>query len=52
MLNSAGLHVPTPEVSVVKDSRTNDAVIRIAHLSDGLGMLVRRDDFICRSEEM
>jgi hypothetical protein len=52
VLDSAGPHVPTPEVSVVTDSRAHDAVIRIAHLGDCMGMLVRGDDIIWRSEEM
>ena len=52
VLDSAGSHVPTPEVSVVPDSRVHDAVIRIAHLGDCMGMLVRGDDIVWRSEEM
>ena len=52
VLDSAGSHVPTPEVSVVADARAHDAVIRIAHLGDCMGMLVRGDDIIWRSEEM
>ena len=34
VLDSAGSHVPTPEVSVVADVQAHDAVIRIAHLGD------------------
>jgi hypothetical protein len=52
VLDSAGSHVPTPEVSVVTDARAHDAVIRIAHLGDCMGMLVRGDDIVWRSEEM
>ncbi|KAH9959342.1 phosphatase 2C-like domain-containing protein [Russula dissimulans] len=52
VLDSAGSHVPTPEVSVVADARAHDAVIRIAHLGDCMGILVRGDDIVWRSEEM
>jgi hypothetical protein len=52
VLDSAGPHVPTPEVSVVEDARAHDAVIRIAHLGDCMGMLVRGADIVWRSEEM
>ncbi len=52
VLDSAGSHVPTPEVSVIAEMRAHDAVIRIAHLGDCLGMLVRGDDIVWRSEEM
>lgn len=52
VLDSAGSHVPTPEVSVVADTQAHDAVIRIAHLGDCMGMLVRGADIIWRSEEM
>jgi hypothetical protein len=52
VLDSAGSHVPTPEVSVVEDARAHDAVIRIAHLGDCMGMLVRGADIVWRSEEM
>ncbi|KAI0286268.1 phosphatase 2C-like domain-containing protein [Russula brevipes] len=52
VLDSAGTHVPTPEVSVVADSLAHDAVIRIAHLGDCMGMLVRGDEIVWRSEEM
>jgi len=52
VLDSAGSHVPTPEVSVVADALAHDAVIRIAHLGDCIGMLVRGDDIVWRSEEM
>lgn len=52
VLDSAGSHVPTPEVSVVADAQAHDAVIRIAHLGDCMGMLVRGADIIWRSEEM
>ncbi|KAI0300065.1 phosphatase 2C-like domain-containing protein [Multifurca ochricompacta] len=52
VLDSAGSHVPAPEVSVVPDTRAHDAVIRIAHLGDCMGMLVRGDDIVWRSEEM
>jgi hypothetical protein len=52
VLDSAGPHVPTPEVCVVTDARAHDAVIRIAHLGDCMGMLVREDDIVWRSEEM
>ena len=52
VLDSAGSHVPTPEVSVVTDARAHDAVLRIAHLGDCMGMLVRGDDIAWRSEEM
>lgn len=52
VLDSAGSHTPTPEVSVVPDTRAHDAVIRIAHLGDCVGMLVRGDDIVWRSEEM
>jgi len=52
VLDSAGSHMPTPEVSVVPDTRVHDAVIRIAHLGDCMGMLVRGDDIVWRSEEM
>jgi hypothetical protein len=52
VLDSAGSRVPTPEVSVVTDAQAHDAVIRIAHLGDCMGMLVRGADIIWRSEEM
>src|SRR6266403_2750874 len=52
VLDSAGSHVPTPEVCVVTDAQAHDAVIRIAHLGDCMGMLVRGADIIWRSEEM
>ena len=52
VLDSAGSRVPTPEVSVVADAQAHDAVIRIAHLGDCMGMLVRGTDIIWRSEEM
>lgn len=52
VLDSAGSHIPTPEVSVVADGQAHDAVIRIAHLGDCMGMLVRGADIIWRSEEM
>jgi hypothetical protein len=52
VLDTAGSHMPTPEVSVVPDSRAHDAVIRIAHLGDCMGMLVRGDEIIWRSDEM
>ncbi|KAF8269103.1 phosphatase 2C-like domain-containing protein [Lactarius quietus] len=52
VLDSAGSHVPTPEVSVVPEARAHDAVIRIAHLGDCMGMLVRGDGIVWRSEEM
>ena len=52
VLDSAGSHMPTPEVSVVADTRAHDVVIRIAHLGDCMGMLVRGDDIVWRSEEM
>ena len=52
VLDSAGSHAPTPEVSVVADAQAHDAVIRIAHLGDCMGMLVRGADIIWRSEEM
>jgi len=52
VLDSAGSHVPTPEVSVVADAQAHDAVIRIAHLGDCMGMLVRGADIIWRSDEM
>jgi len=52
VLDSAGSHVPTPEVSVVTDAQAHDAVIRIAHLGDCMGMLVRGADIVWRSEEM
>lgn len=52
VLDSAGSHVPTPEVSVVADAHAHDAVIRIAHLGDSMGMLVRGADIIWRSDEM
>jgi hypothetical protein len=52
VLDSAGSHVPAPEVSVVTDAPAHDAVIRIAHLGDCIGMLVRGADIVWRSEEM
>ena len=52
VLDSAGSRVPTPEVSVVADAQAHDAVIRIAHLGDCMGMLVRGANIIWRSEEM
>jgi hypothetical protein len=52
VLDTAGSQMPTPEVSVVPDTRAHDAVIRIAHLGDCMGMLVRGDEIIWRSEEM
>ena len=52
VLDSAGSHAPTPEVSVVEDAQAHDAVIRIAHLGDCMGMLVRGADIVWRSEEM
>ena len=52
VLDSSGSHVPTPEVSVVADAQAHDAVIRIAHLGDCMGMLVRGADIVWRSEEM
>ena len=52
VLDSAGSHAPTPEVSVVEDAQAHDAVIRIAHLGDCMGMLVREADIVWRSEEM
>jgi len=52
VLDSAGSQVPTPEVSVVAGARAHDAVIRIAHLGDCMGILVRGDDIVWRSEEM
>jgi hypothetical protein len=55
VLDTAGSHMPTPdtpEVSVVPETRAHDAVIRIAHLGDCMGMLVRGDEIIWRSEEM
>ncbi|KAI9439416.1 phosphatase 2C-like domain-containing protein [Lactarius psammicola] len=52
VLDSAGSHVPTPEVSVVPEARAHDAVVRIAHLGDCMGMLVRGDEIVWRSEEM
>ncbi|KAI9435873.1 phosphatase 2C-like domain-containing protein [Russula earlei] len=52
VLDSAGSHVRPPEISVVPDVRAHDAVIRIAHLGDCMGMLVRGDEVIWRSEEM
>ncbi|KAH9056607.1 phosphatase 2C-like domain-containing protein [Lactarius vividus] len=52
VLDSAGPQVPTPEVSVVPEACAHDAVIRIAHLGDCMGMLVRRDEIVWRSEEM
>ena len=52
VLDSAGSHVPTPEVSVVPEARAHDAVIRIAHLGDCMGMLVRGGGIVWRSEEM
>jgi len=52
VLDSAGSHMPKPEVSVVPDTRVHDAVIRIAHLGDCMGMLVRGDEIVWRSEEM
>lgn len=52
VLDSAGSHVPTPEVSVVSEARAHDAVIRIAHLGDCVGMLVRGDGIVWRNEEM
>ena len=52
VLDSSGSHVPTPEVSVVPDAQAHDAVIRIAHLGDCMGMLVRGADIVWRSEEM
>ncbi len=52
VLDSAGSHVPTPEVSIVPEARAHDAVIRIAHLGDCMGILVRGDEIVWRSEEM
>ncbi|KAI0259478.1 phosphatase 2C-like domain-containing protein [Gloeopeniophorella convolvens] len=52
VLDSAGPHAPTPEVSVSGDALAHDAVIRIAHLGDCMGMLVRGDEIAWRSEEM
>lgn len=52
VLDSSGSHVLTPEVSVVPDAQAHDAVIRIAHLGDCMGMLVRGADIVWRSEEM
>jgi hypothetical protein len=52
VLDSAGSHAPTPEVSVVAGAQAHDAVIRIAHLGDCMGMLVRGCDIVWRSEEM
>jgi hypothetical protein len=46
VLDTAGSHMPTPEVSVVPETRAHDAVIRIAHLGDCMGMLVRGDEII------
>ena len=52
VLDSAGSHMPTPEVSVVADTRAHDVVIRIAHLGDCMGMLVHGDDIVWHSKEM
>ena len=52
VLNSVGSHMPTPEVSVVADTQAHDAVIQIAHLIDCMGMLVRGDNIMWRSEEI
>ena len=45
---------PTPEVSEVSpdDAAGCDAVIRIAHLGDCMGMLVRGEEIVWRSDEM
>ncbi|KAN0128056.1 Protein phosphatase 2C (PP2C)-like domain containing protein [Lactarius tabidus] len=52
VLDSADSHAPAPEVSVVPEAHAHDAVIRIAHLGDCMGMLVRGDGVVWRSEEM
>lgn len=45
---------PTPEVSEASPAEAAgcDAVIRIAHLGDCMGMLVRGDEIVWRSDEM
>ena len=52
VLDSADSHAAAPEVSVVPEAHAHDAVIRIAHLGDCMGMLVRGDGIAWRSEEM
>ena len=47
----AGPHpAPAPEVGLGEDGC--DAVLRIAHLGDCMGMLVRGDEIVWRSDEM
>ncbi|KZV63038.1 hypothetical protein PENSPDRAFT_657624 [Peniophora sp. CONT] len=47
----AGPHpAPAPEVGVAEDGC--DAVLRVAHLGDCMGMLVRGDEIVWRSDEM
>lgn len=47
----AGPHpAPAPEVGLAEDGC--DAVLRVAHLGDCMGMLVRGDEIVWRSDEM
>ena len=47
----AGPHpAPAPEVGLGEDGC--DAVLRVAHLGDCMGMLVRGDEIVWRSDEM
>ena len=50
MLNSAGSYMHMPKVGIVPDMRACYAVIRIPHPGDCMGMLVRADDIVLRSE--
>lgn len=43
---------PLPSITEGKEKRDSGAVLKIAHLGDCMGMLVRGDEIVWRSEEM
>ncbi|KAF7986804.1 hypothetical protein HWV62_20434 [Athelia sp. TMB] len=46
------LHSPLPPITEAKEARGSGAVLKIAHLGDCMGMLVRGEEIVWRSEEM